>query len=485
MAAGSWKRYNAEEERFVERCMEAHMAGLPAPLRTGPALPPWPGASDWLRYLVPGEMWDGVPGADGLVPWKRVCCPASYTNHFDFADHMPALLHAYLHTQRLVRVRLRDRRFSMLLPGAPTHAPFFQINRLTNRWFAIVSQGRCLPVAESEDGRSLFLLDRRAALRFADSPVLVADTERLFRVEPVFYSRKTAADLIDPLAEPVFGSFREMLTHFCLKNAPRGEGDELSPFSLLRPEAPPPFDWEPWLTPQPSADEAAPPQRANAIAARDLATHLARIQEKIALLRELDPGFFIRGADWHHHRMDPMLLLEERSRFENAQGCVLPEAYAQFLLTVGNGGIGPDQGLWRVETSDPQVALVCGRTQALDENRLRRPFPHRRLWNPRMSAKGSVTEQDYYSDQQISGTVFLGERPNEAGKTVTLLLVVAGPEQGHLWTDERSAKMGIRPLSRRGPYSFLAWYERGLDLTIEDIQQLYEAYYRDVQKGPR
>ena len=100
-----------------------------------------------------------------------------------------------------------------------------------------------------------------------------------------------------------------------------------------------------------------------------------------------------------------------------------------------------------------------------------------------MSAKGSVTEQDYYSDQQISGTVFLGERPNEAGKTVTLLLVVAGPEQGHLWTDERSAKMGIRPLSRRGPYSFLAWYERGLDLTIEDIQQLYEAYYRDVQKG--
>jgi hypothetical protein len=306
----------------------------------------------------------------------------------------------------------------------------------------------------------------------------------LFRAEPVFYSRKTAADLIDPLAEPVFESFREMLTHFCMENAQCGEGEEHSPFSRPRPEAPPPFDWEPWLTPEPSADEAAAPQRADAVDAEELLTHLVRIQEKIALLRELDPGFFIRGADWHHYHMDPVLLSEERSRFEIAQGCVLPEAYGQFLQRVGNGGIGPDQGLWRLETSDPQVALVCGRTQALDENRVRRPFPHRSLWNPRVSAKGPLTELEYYADQQISGTVFLGERANDDGKTVTLLLVVAGPEQGHLWTDERSAKLGIRPLCRRGPYSFLAWHERGLDLTLEDVQQLYEAYYRDVQKGP-
>jgi hypothetical protein len=328
------------------------------------------------------------------------------------------------------------------------------------------------------------LLDRRTAPRFADSPVLVADTERLFRAEPVFYSRKSAADLIDPLAEPVFGSFREMLTHFCLENAPSGEGDEISPFLRPRPEAPPPFDWEPWLTPEPSPDEAAPPQRANAVDVREVATHLARIREKIALLRELDPGFFIRGADWHHYRMEPVLLPEERSRFENAQGCVLPEAYAQFLQTVGNGGIGPDQGLWRVETSDPQVALVCGRTQALDENRLRRPFPHRSLWDPQLSPKGRVPQEEYYSDQHVSGTAFLGERANDAGKTVTLLLVVAGPEQGHLWTDGRSAKMGIRPLMRRGPYSFLAWYERGLDLTLEDVKELYRAYFRDVGKRP-
>ena len=52
-------------------------------------------------------------------------------------------------------------------------------------------------------------------------------------------------------------------------------------------------------------------------------------------------------------------------------------------------------------------------------------------------------------------------------------LVVNGPEQGHVWADHRRRGEGIGPILRRGPYSFLAWFEQGLDRGLALVHSLY------------
>jgi len=39
--------------------------------------------------------------------------------------------------------------------------------------------------------------------------------------------------------------------------------------------------------------------------------------------------------------------------------------------------------------------------------------------------------------------------------------------------DCRSDGLGIRPVVRRGQYSFLAWYEGGLDQAIAQVDEMY------------
>ena len=97
---------------------------------------------------------------------------------------------------------------------------------------------------------------------------------------------------------------------------------------------------------------------------------------------------------------------------------------------------------------------------------------------------------EYMSADRTQGSIVLGDWPYCEGQAEAIL-ILCGPERGHVWLDKRSAIpddweeakeagipprniAGIEPLVRRGPYSFLAWYEHWIDDVLQGIDALYE-----------
>ncbi len=67
---------------------------------------------------------------------------------------------------------------------------------------------------------------------------------------------------------------------------------------------------------------------------------LTRIRTKLAEAARSDPGFRVFGADVHRYRMHAPISRQQVTDFEKGHGIVLPEAYASFLTSLGNGGPG-------------------------------------------------------------------------------------------------------------------------------------------------
>jgi hypothetical protein len=204
--------------------------------------------------------------------------------------------------------------------------------------------------------------------------------------------------------------------------------------------------------------------------------HLDRIARKLALLRDRDPAYLTWGSEYHRYRHNPPLLPDERARFEAAEGCRLPEAYAAYLTRIGNGGRGPWRWMDRVEVSGA-AWLTSWRlgNGGVDADRLARPFPHRRHWNPKPPGPRSKRLAEYHDNRRIDGTVIVGEAADASLVRANVLLVVAGPERGHVWSDLRNYGKGIKPVFRRGPLSFLAWLEDGIDRELGKMDALYDA----------
>jgi hypothetical protein len=100
----------------------------------------------------------------------------------------------------------------------------------------------------------------------------------------------------------------------------------------------------------------------------------------------------------------------------------------------------------------------------------------------------------YYTRRHLDGTVVI-EQCNDGYQRRPLVLVVNGPERGHLWWDCRSVAVGptwlermyrlggtptqakrepgIHPVMRRGPFSLLAWLEGAVDHLSARIDDLY------------
>ena len=467
------KQHSPEDEAFLTRCLETYFSRLPVSLRTGLALPNPNSSGGALPYWIPRAMWDELPDSKGYVSWKRVTHQPQLTDLFsrEYPRFTPPLFKAYLETQRVGRFLFRDDDLSLLLPATPTHAPSHDFTQAVGEGSGLPSAD-LLSFAVSEDDSLLACFDRHNLAQGDDSPVVLITAEDAFRLAPHLRAKRNDYERVRPLIRPLFGSFREMLSHFCLGSSP-WTGAE--PFPFERPSAaiPPPFNWEPWLLPEPALDQEAAPQNAAVVDPQALTEHCVRIAEKVALLRRLDPGFVWEGSEWHHHRLNPRLLPQERQGFEQAEGCRLPEAYAAFLAEAGNGGFGPWRGLWRVEWSGSFWASVRDGARRGYEGRLRKPFPYRAHWNPDQTEATEERRQEYLHPQHIDGTVLLGYSHDPNGTILTMLLVVNGPEQGHVWSDHRRRNFGVKPVFRRGPYSFLAWYEAGVDFQLAHVEEVY------------
>lgn len=73
------------------------------------------------------------------------------------------------------------------------------------------------------------------------------------------------------------------------------------------------------------------------------------VLEKIQRLKSLDKNLVVFGADIHKYQLRPTISIAELEIEESRLGTTLPEELRNFYLEVGNGGVGPDYGLYAVE----------------------------------------------------------------------------------------------------------------------------------------
>lgn len=158
--------------------------------------------------------------------------------------------------------------------------------------------------------------------------------------------------------------------------------------------------------------------------------------------------------------MNPIMTVEEIVQFEKETGIVLPTSYREFISKIGNGGIGPDYGLFSLEE-----AMVDFKLETHPKINISKPFRYSQSWN-----EGWILEIDwergerprkdilekYMSINHLDGCLQIGH----IGHGCTYLLILNGPESGNIWTDDRADYGGINPMvdSNGNKMDFMKWY---------------------------
>jgi uncharacterized protein (TIGR02996 family) len=164
-------------------------------------------------------------------------------------------------------------------------------------------------------------------------------------------------------------------------------------------------------------------------AVRARCSQIRRIKEKLEHLRVHGRRHEVFGAQAHQFLLRPCLKEAEIRSFEKKQCVELPEDYRDFLLRVGNGGAGPDNGLASLCVPD-------------DDSRLSEPF-----LPDEINSRGFPTCYNGYLVIGLKGCGYLN------------MLVVSGPHRGKVWYDCRDGDGGFEPTGQM----FLEWYEAWLD----------------------
>ncbi len=185
------------------------------------------------------------------------------------------------------------------------------------------------------------------------------------------------------------------------------------------------------------------------------------------------------GASSHRYKVNPPLSEDKLRAFEEKHGIILPDDYRNFLLIVGNGGAGPDYGLFKLGETDegPDFGDFLGD--------LSKPFPHRQAWNdltgepPDFEGEYDSAEEEEYQ-RQIGAFDEIYWNPHimdgaipicHQGCALRLWLVVNGPEKGNIWEDHRADYAGIMPLQTKNHkrVTFYEWYRAWLNEALSKM----------------
>ena len=205
------------------------------------------------------------------------------------------------------------------------------------------------------------------------------------------------------------------------------------------------------------------------------------IIRKLSLLRTRDSSLRVFGAVSHRYRMNEAAAPTAIAAFEREHRVQLPTEYRDFLLHCGNGGAGPYYGLF-------PLGLFDGAGKGLEPWRegdgfagvLSLPFPHLAFWNlpdARLAIPADLSGDDAEDawHEALDAEYWAPDLTNGAfpichqGCAYRNLLVVSGPERGHIWLDGRASDEGIAPVT--GPngtrMSFSSWYTAWLDAALD------------------
>lgn len=133
--------------------------------------------------------------------------------------------------------------------------------------------------------------------------------------------------------------------------------------------------------------------------------------------------------------------MKELEAFELVHGLTLPAEYREWVTWVGNGGVGPDNGMYPLSDWD----LVFG--ERLPGDSLKDPFPY----------------TEGIQDATRDGTITLSSTGSSEH-----FLVVNGPCAGEVWVDD---EYGLFP-SLAGGYrlGLYDWIDRWLTRSIRHLK---------------
>ncbi len=209
------------------------------------------------------------------------------------------------------------------------------------------------------------------------------------------------------------------------------------------------------------------------------------IRARLDELRQLDAGCTVFGASSHGYKLNAPSAEVEIEDFERDYRVLLPDDYRSFLTQCGNGGAGPFYGLFPIRFYDGAGGPLERWTQGDGIlGSLQEPFPHNESWNladerlePPDTFPSDAEEdkwheeldEEYWSPLVANGCFPIAHQ----GCAYRSVLVVTGPEHGHVWTDARAGQQGIFPekVCGKSRCTFAEWYENWLLESLRKLQK--------------
>ncbi|MEH2423734.1 MAG: SMI1/KNR4 family protein [Nostoc sp.] len=219
-----------------------------------------------------------------------------------------------------------------------------------------------------------------------------------------------------------------------------------------------------------------------------------QLKKKLTQLAILDATFEVFGSESHQYQFKPCLSNKDIQVFESRYNITLPSEYRNFLLEVGNGGVGPGyglSGLLGIENED----VIPEKLYQENYEILSKPFLLTEAWNDLdlivKNNTGFVANNDaYFDDKLIQGTLTI----TNYGCGIYAMLVITGEQSGKIWIDDRTNDNGIYPASltfchafhdtnpddfyqdsdEEQSLSFYDWYEDWLNRSLDQIRQSSE-----------
>ncbi len=198
-----------EDTAAVGRMLDEYASGIPDPIfMMGVACEPGEDRG------VPLDMQAGPVNRDGWVAWKVIPSTLSEAEvgalETEFGVQFPPLFKAYLLVRHHLFDQVKSRRYDqqIFMPAVPSRRRLGWLREEMRAWQPLVAAGY-IPFAEWGDcwGPMCFDTERRGD--DGDCPIVWMDHERLI---PLGAERcRVRAELL-PLVQPLYGSFREMLT---------------------------------------------------------------------------------------------------------------------------------------------------------------------------------------------------------------------------------------------------------------------------------
>jgi hypothetical protein len=185
------------------------------------------------------------------------------------------------------------------------------------------------------------------------------------------------------------------------------------------------------------------------------------------------------GASGHRFTLEAPLTREQLADWETRVGATLPTPYRSFLTEVAAAGAGPHYGLLGFRVVDGIAHWVGDKSRGPGQLDLRVAFPHRGAFQPDLwpdfdalpPADQFPTPTDHAEAvRQRAELVRALEDREEADTYGTIplahqgcgyydLLVVNGPDAGHVWLDDRAADGPLSPhVDDTGHVTFDRWY---------------------------